>query len=118
MWWATNGNLGWASCPLTQNGYLRVASQGSYSKPVPLAQAIRILQMQIDEGRHEFWRDDISILDETVVDRARLLGPRQITDIYLLALAVKNGGRLVTLDRSIQQTSVRAARPENLVILG
>lgn len=118
MWWAANGTFGWASCPLTQNGYLRAASQSGYSKPVPLAQALRVLQMQIDEGHHEFWHDEISILDESVIDRARLLGPRQITDIYLLALAVKNGGRLVTLDRSIQHSSVRAARPENLVILG
>jgi toxin-antitoxin system PIN domain toxin len=116
-WWVANANFGWASCPLTQNGYLRVASQGSYSKPVPIAQAIRILRMQIDEGSHEFWHDDLSMLDETFVDRAHLLGPRQITDIYLLALAVKNSGRLVTLDTSISLRAVKGARREHLVVV-
>jgi uncharacterized protein len=64
---------------------------------------------------HAFWPDDVSLLDAAVFDHTRLLGRRQITDIYLLALAVKHGGRLVTLDAGISVGAVRRAEPQNLV---
>lgn len=117
-WWKSNQADGWASCPLSENGYLRIISQRSYTRPVPLPDALATFQAQVARGGHEFWPDDLSILDAQGIDHARLLGPAQITDIYLLALAVRHNGRLVTLDRSIDRASVRKARPENLVILG
>ena len=66
---------------------------------------------------HAFWPDDVSLIDEAHVDHARLLGPKQITDVYLLALAVKHGGRFVTLDSGISHMAARQGRPENLVVL-
>jgi predicted nucleic acid-binding protein len=80
--------------------------------------ALEVLQAAFSQGGHSFWPDDISISDERIFNRDRMLGPKQITDIYLLALAVQNGGRLVTLDRSISIASVRKAEAANLVLLG
>ncbi len=116
-WWQANRADGWASCPITQNGYLRIVSSGSYSRPVKLATALRNLRLQVDEPDHAFWPDDISLLDPEIIDPERLLGPRQLSDVYLLALAIKHGGRLVTLDRSIPLVTIRGARPEHLVVV-
>jgi predicted nucleic acid-binding protein len=58
------------------------------------------------------------MLDAGIFDQSRILGPSQITDVYLLGLAVKNGGRLVTFDRGVPVRAVKGAEPRNLVILG
>lgn len=116
-WWSENKAAGWASCPLTENGYLRVVSQNSYPRPAKLADAALQLRTWASPPLHEFWPDDVSILDAARIDYARLLTPKKITDVYLLALAVKHGGRLVTLDTGISVQAARSARAEQLVIL-
>ena len=114
-WWAANQEYGWASSPLTENGFLRNISRPAYARPVPMTEARQHLRRWAVPPRHEFWADDVSILDETQIDHSRLLGPKQITDICLLALAVRHGGRLVTLDRRIPFGAVRGASRDNLV---
>jgi uncharacterized protein len=116
-WWKANEGHGWASCPLTQNGFARIISQLSYPKPLPTAEAIARLAEQIERTDHEFWNDDISITDPGVFDPSGILGPNQITDAYLLALAVKNDGRLATLDRSVSLRAVRGAEPRHLAVI-
>lgn len=116
-WWLANRDHGWSSCPLTQNGYLRIVSQKSYTTPARLTDALKQLQSWAVPPEHEFWPDDVSILDAEMIDHTRLLGPRQITDIYLLAVAVKHGGRLVTLDTSVSLAAVKGARAEHLVVV-
>ena len=116
-WWARNGALGWATCPLTENGFLRIISQPRYQRSVPLPDALLTLRTQIAEGGHEFWPDDLSLLDAARIDYAHLLGPKQITDVYLLALAVKHGGRLITLDRGISVAVAKGATSEHLVTI-
>ena len=116
-WWQANEHHGWASCPLSQNGFLRITSQGSYPRALRLADAMQILGRWAVAPRHEFWADDLTLLDEQAFDRARLLTSKQITDVYLLALAVKNGGRLVTLDRGIPLAAAKGARPQHLVVV-
>jgi uncharacterized protein len=116
-WWAVHRSEGWASCALTQNGFARTVSAPGYERPIPLQTALRGLAAQVAQSDHEFWPDDISIVDEKLFDRRRILGPKQITDIYLLALAVRHGGRLVTFDRGISIAAVHGAEPENLVVL-
>jgi hypothetical protein len=116
-WWRANREAGWASCSLTQNGFVRVVSHPSYPKPVSLGLALEALAAQTALPEHEFWSDDVSITDGALFDRSRLYGPRQITDAYLLAPAVRHGGRLVTFDDAIALAAVRGARPENLVVL-
>ena len=66
---------------------------------------------------HEFWPDDLSILDETLIDNVRIHGPKQVTDVYLLALAVKRTGRFVTFDGSVSLSAVFRAKEEHLAVI-
>jgi uncharacterized protein len=116
-WFAANRAQGWASCPLTQNGFVRILSQPSYAFPIPIGEAINHLLEATESDDHVFWPGDISLLDGQLIDHSRVLGPKQLTDIYLLALAVKHGGRLVTFDRAIPIAAVRGAQPQHLVVI-
>lgn len=117
QWWRSDRDHGWASCPLTQNGFVRISCQGNFPGRPTVAQAIEQLRRQIAESDHAFWTDDVSIADERSFDRGRLLGPKQITDAYLLALAVRNGGRLVTFDRGVPTLAVHGAVAQHLVVI-
>lgn len=108
---------GWASCAITQNGFVRIVSQPRYPSPVPPAHAVRLLEQACSTDHHEFWPCDVSILDEKAVDRRRVHGPRQVTDAYLLALAARHDGRFVTFDRSVALSAVPAATAANLTVL-
>jgi toxin-antitoxin system PIN domain toxin len=117
QWWRSDRGHGWASCPLTQNGFVRISCQADFPGRPTVAQAIDQLRRQIADSDHKFWPDDMSIVDESSFDRAGLLGPKQITDAYLLALAVKNSGRLVTFDRGVPMRAVRGADLRNLLAI-
>lgn len=116
--WLTDGiRQGWASCPITENGFARIISQRRYPSPISASQAIDLLRQACQSELHEFWACDISVLDPAVVDQSRVHGPRQVTDAYLLALAVAHDGRFVTYDRSLPISSVTGAREEHLIVL-
>jgi len=117
QWWSVNRPEGWASCPLTQNGFVRVVSQPRYPKPMRVTEALGLLFEEIAVTDHAFWPDDISLLDEQLIDRNHVLGPKQLTEIYLLALAAKHGGRLVTFDRTVPIAAVRGAQARHLVVI-
>lgn len=70
---------------------MRIASQPQYTKRMRVSAAIALLSDEIAGTNHAFWSDDISLPDEQLIDYSRVLGPRQLTDIYSLALAVKHG---------------------------
>jgi toxin-antitoxin system PIN domain toxin len=108
---------GWASCAVTQNGFVRTISQPRYPSPVAPGRAIDRLARATESGHHEFWPCSISLLDRELIDHSRLHGHRQVTDAYLLALAASNGGRFVTLDRSIPVEAVRQATERNLTVI-
>jgi toxin-antitoxin system PIN domain toxin len=116
-WLKANVGQGWASCPLTQNGFLRVISQPRYPKPITTQSALDLLDAATSTRHHEFWPDDLSFLEHARFERSRIHGPSQLTDLYLLSLAVARGGRLVTFDADIQQGAVRGAGSQNLVVL-
>jgi toxin-antitoxin system PIN domain toxin len=107
----------WASCAITQNGFVRIISQPRYPSPIPVAHAVERLSGATRGEHHEFWSCDLSLLDERLVDRTRIHGHRQVTDAYLLALAVARGGRFVTFDRAIPRGAVYGAGPEDVVVL-
>jgi hypothetical protein len=115
QWFEANARDGWASCPITQNGCLRIMSHPSYPNAPPVRTILDRLAAATATGLHEFWADDVSLLDDRLLDHARILGSRQITDLYLLALAVAHGGRLVTFDTAIARQAVRGATPLHLV---
>ncbi|MBW3604574.1 MAG: PIN domain-containing protein [Actinobacteria bacterium] len=108
---------GWASCAITQNGFVRIVSQPRYPSPVVPPEAIARLSRAAATEHHEFWLCSVSLLDEHTIDRSRIHGPRQVTDAYLLALATAHGGRFVTFDQSMALTAVKAASNDNLVVL-
>ena len=116
-WLLAHVDQGWASCPLTQNGCVRIMSQPSYPNPMLLVDALGMLDSSCADSSHQFWSDDISLLDATRLNRQRMHGFRQLTDIYLLALAVKHGGRFVTFDAKVPLSAVRGAKPEHLVVI-
>ncbi len=108
---------GWASCAITQNGFVRIISQPRYPNPVPPAQAIGRLARAAATDHHEYWPCSVSLLDDELIDYSRLHGHRQVTDAYLLALATANGGRFATLDQSIPIDAVRRASARNLTLI-
>ena len=116
-WHTANMAQGWISCPLTQNGCLRILSQPSYANTVSLSDAFDLLQFAVATEFHIFIHDDISLLDEALVNYQRILGHRQVTDVYLLALAVAHDARLVTLDRRIPLDAVRGANEIHLAVI-
>jgi uncharacterized protein len=116
-WLASHIADGWASCPLTQNGCLRIMSQPNYSSPQSIPVLMAMLHRSTTSTVHETWSDDISLLDERYFLREHIHGHRQLTDLYLLGLAVKHKGRLVSFDQRIPLSAVIGATAKNLVTL-
>jgi uncharacterized protein len=117
-WFAQHAAQGWASCPLTQNGAVRVMSQPTYPQPAPLSALLAMFRRSFADPSHAFWPDDVGLTDGNHFDSQRIHGPRQITDVYLLGLAVAHGGRFVTLDARIPLSAVHGAEADHLVELG
>lgn len=116
-WFAAHAKAGWASCPITQNGCVRIMSHSGYPNAMPVRTVVDRLGEAAATPFHEFWPDDVSLLDQRVADASRIHGPRQLTDVYLLALAVRHGGQFVTFDASIPLDAVRDARKHHVLIL-
>ena len=116
-WFEANVEHGWASCPLTQNGCLRIMNQPGFSSPQPLPALIAMLQRSTRASVHETWMDDISVLDAARFQHTHMHGHRQLTDLYLLGLAVKNKGRLASFDQRIPMSAVRGATAAHMVVL-
>ena len=116
-WFAAQLEHGWASCPITENGTARIMANAGYPNPVPVAAILQRLEMAKSAGHHHFWPDDVSLTDASVFNHNELLGPKQITDRYLLALAVRKKGRFVTFDQAIRPSGVVGATAKHLVQL-
>ena len=117
QWFAGQAASGWASCPITQNGCMRVMSHPGYPNPLPVSAVMQRLGEAAMSAHHEFWVDDISLLDPHLVDRARVHGPRQLTDVYLLALAVRHKGLFATFDSAISIDAVKGAQKRHLLAI-
>lgn len=116
-WFTAHASEGWASCPITQNGCVRVMSSPGYPSPLPVSAVVERLAEATAHELHEFWPDGVSLIDAKVVDASRVHGPRKVTDLYLLALAASRRGRLVTFDRSIAIDAVPKAQPRHLLVI-
>lgn len=117
-WFADHRHLGWATCPLTENGFVRVLANPAYgsqaSRPAELLE--RLAAFCSTDG-HRFWPDTVSLRDRDRFDPAMAAGHRQITDIYLLGLAHEQGGCLATFDRRIPVKAVVGATPQALMVI-
>jgi len=116
-WLSDHLRQGWASCPVTQNGCVRVMSHPAYPNPMPVRAVMERLSEATSTRHHAFWPDDISLLDFRITNPTRIHGPRQVTDVYLLALAVRHDGRFVTFDDAVSLDAVRGATAAHLVVL-
>jgi uncharacterized protein len=118
-WFELNRESGWATCPLTENGFVRVISNPSYpGRRTTVHDAIQRLSQFRESGGHTFWPDSATLCDTRLIRSDHLLGHGQLTDAYLLALAVTYGGRLATFDRSIPLAAVEGAKANHLALLG
>ncbi|MBI3987908.1 MAG: VapC toxin family PIN domain ribonuclease [Lentisphaerae bacterium] len=101
LWFGGSASNGWATCPLTQCAFVRISSN---EKIIPQAVspkvALALLGEIIGQRHHVFWPDDIGLPDKHVPSDL-LVGHRQVTDAYLLGLAIRHGGRLITLDAGV-----------------
>jgi toxin-antitoxin system PIN domain toxin len=106
-WFSARGRDSWATCPVTENGVLRIVGHPNYSNSpgTPAAVAPLIAGLRGLPG-HVFWPDSISLLDPARFDTSRLLTAGQVTDSYLLGLAKAHGGQLATLDRRLVTDAV------------
>jgi toxin-antitoxin system PIN domain toxin len=107
-WFSANASAGWATCPIVENGAVRIMCQPSYpnvqESPALVAAALRRLcQLR----GHEFWLDSLSLVSSTEFDLSRLPSARHVTDTYLLGLAVSRQGKLATLDKRLVAMAVR-----------
>jgi uncharacterized protein len=118
-WFADHGALGWATCAVTENGFVRVVSNPRY-QPGALRPAVALdrLRRFCASGGHQFWADAVSLRDSTLFNLSSARGHRQLTDIYLLGVAQRMGGRLATFDRAIPSSAVRGARADTLAVIG
>ncbi len=115
-WFADNHAEGWATCPITENGLVRVLSNPTYGNPIRPPDLIPRLKRFCQSEHHHFWWHDVSIHDETIFNHA-LIGSRHVTDIYLLGLARQHGGYLATFDRTIPLKAVVAAQSSHLAVV-
>lgn len=108
QWFDRVGRLGWATCPITENGVIRIMGHvrypGGFGNPGAVLAVVR--ELRTIDG-HEFWADDVSLLTSPVIDLEGLATSARVTDSYLLALALSHGGRLATLDRRLSPAGVR-----------
>ena len=95
-WFEAHVERGWASCPLVQNTVVRIMSHARYPNPVPVGDLLERLSEASASQWHQFWADDVSLVDPARLSWARVLSPRQLTDCHLLSVALSHGGRLVT----------------------
>lgn len=118
-WFGANRKSGWATCPLTVNGCVRVLSNPAYpTVEATPAEVILRLRILLSSPDHESWDDRLSLLDEKLFRPQMIAGHRKITDVYLLGLAVRHRGKLATFDRSIPLKAVIGAEPKHLDLLG
>ena len=117
-WFGDEGRRAWATCAMTEAGLLRVLSRPEYGseirRPVDLVPLLRKL---CRSGGHHFWEAGVSLRDERLFDPALIRGHAQLTDVYLLGMAKRHGGRLVTFDRTIPVGAVRGARRDLLQVI-
>jgi uncharacterized protein len=117
-WFSDNRRGGWATGPITENGLVRVLSNPRYESPVSTVPAVvERLKKFTASGRHEFWPDEVTMTNGSLFKSASVRGHRQLTDVYLLGLALKRGGRLATLDQSIPLAAVAGATRDTLAII-
>jgi toxin-antitoxin system PIN domain toxin len=119
IWFETSGHKDWATCPMTENGVIRIVGSPRYMNTPgsPATVAVMVAKLRSLPG-HRFWSDDLSLVASDFVDPTRILTSAQVTDTYLLALAKANSGKLATFDRRLSAAAVEGGKSSLHVIEG
>lgn len=117
-WFEDNRARGWATCPLTENGFVRVVSHPKYPGGAERAEVlVDGLRRFCASAHHQFWPDAVSLTDRSVFLAGFVTSHRQLTDLYLLGLARKMSGRLATFDRSIPWKAIVGGSADLLEVI-
>jgi uncharacterized protein len=117
-WFRRNSGEGWATCPFTQAAFVRIVSNPAFfPDAVEPQEALDILETNLKDPRHRFWADDVSFLKAVQPFFGRLKGHKQVTDAYLLGLALHKKGKLISLDRGILDLVAEKGMGREVVIL-
>jgi toxin-antitoxin system PIN domain toxin len=117
-WFEGHQRAGWATCPITENGFVRVLSHPGYGATTfRVAELMDRLRRFCGSRHHRFWPDAVSLADAALFNSALIPGHRHLTDVYLLGLASKMGGALATFDRTIPIAAVKGATRETLCVI-
>lgn len=117
-WLTANINNGWASCPMTQNGCIRIMAHSTYPNRRAVVQVVESLSAATQTPYHQFWPDDVETVSATDLDWRLLLTSKHLTDVYLLAIATRRNARFVSFDRQIPATVVSSSATKNLLVIG
>jgi toxin-antitoxin system PIN domain toxin len=111
-WFLEHHPAGWATCPVTQSGFIRVSSNRRVLPDARSpADAAALLRRYLELPGHSFWPDDVALAAAPEVDLTAVQGYRQVTDVHLLVLTARHEGRLVTFDRSLAATGIADVVP-------
>jgi hypothetical protein len=106
-WLGARLETGWATCPLTENALLRILGAPSYPRSPGGPSDVRRLLDQLRRVRgFEFWPDEVSFADTSLFSSLSGVTAKQLTDIYLVGLAVRRSGRFVTFDNRVSSRAV------------
>jgi toxin-antitoxin system PIN domain toxin len=115
-WFDRNARHGWATCPITQMGFVRILSSSPIINAPTVTEALRLLEPNLEHPTHEFWQDEIGLSSAINLTGAILQGHRQITDTYLLGLAMHRKGKLATFDHSIAALLPEGKRKSDWIV--
>lgn len=117
-WFEAAAGPGWATCPLTESGFVRVSANPVLPHAVTPAEALALLARLRQLDGHAFLDDDISLVASPHVDRGRIASHRQVTDAHLLAIARRHDARLATLDAGLRRALARGDGDRSVVVIG
>ena len=117
QWFREHEKKGWATCPFTQAAFVRIVSNPAFSpEAVMPSEAISLLEEALGRSTHEFWPDDLSFAEVAGYLKPNLSGHNQITDAYLLGLAIHHQSKLVTFDKSLSSLLPSGKRKPDWII--
>ncbi len=117
-WFTGHAGSGWATCPVSESGFVRVSANPAVPHVVTPIEAMMLLERMRALAGHRFWNDDISVVASPHVDRDRVVSHRQVTDAHLVALARANGGCVATFDRGLRRLLARGQGDPSILLIG
>ena len=118
QWFKDNAHHGWATCPFTQAAFVRIASNPAFSPDaVSPTEAAAVLASNLKHPHHQFWPDEITFTQAIEPFSDRLAGHQQVTDAYLLGLAMHRKGKLATMDQAVAALLTSQSQKDNFLTL-